>query len=574
MKKVWKGFAAAVSAAAIAATGFIGATSAYADDPAPAPATTGTISINNALTNDAFSAYRLLSLTNSGNAISYNLINGVDSAETTALVTAINTTNNKAEGQAGYLKAPAADASDNVKNAFKDDVIAAIDVFKGDDSANMRKFAANLITAVKANNVAAAKTATATADATADAPLKIEGLQPGYYLVDQTAPSGDQTGSNTTLSAYLVDTVIAGSTTPITLKKGTVTLEKKVQDWNDTTGKPDNPAWSDSADHDLNDKVPFQLTGTLPANYDRYDTFKYIFHDTLSNGLTFNSDVTVYALNGTTEQEITKQFTTAPATAPETFTVTNNNLKAIKKDDKGADVTINNATKIIVRYTATVNSNALMGSTGNPNTAYLEFSNNPNNGGTGTNKTPEDKVIVFTYKFVVDKTFSGADAPEADDMPEFTLYKYLPTGANDALVATKIGDPVKVTGNATDGFKAEFPRLDDGKYVVKETKVPEGFSQAPDTFFEITAKHSEGDNPALTELKITVYTDDTFTPAKADPTSGTLTDGSVGVTIANNAGSELPSTGGMGTTILYAAGAAIVLIAGIGLAVTLRRRQA
>ena len=69
MKKVWKGFAAAVSAAAIAATGFIGATSAYADDPAPAPATTGTITINNALTGDAFNAYRLLSLTNSGSAI-------------------------------------------------------------------------------------------------------------------------------------------------------------------------------------------------------------------------------------------------------------------------------------------------------------------------------------------------------------------------------------------------------------------------------------------------------------------------------------------------------------------------
>lgn len=57
MKKVWKGFAAAVSAAAIAATGFIGATSAYADDPAPAPApTTGSITINNALTGDVFNA--------------------------------------------------------------------------------------------------------------------------------------------------------------------------------------------------------------------------------------------------------------------------------------------------------------------------------------------------------------------------------------------------------------------------------------------------------------------------------------------------------------------------------------
>jgi fimbrial isopeptide formation D2 family protein/LPXTG-motif cell wall-anchored protein len=571
MKKVWKGFAAAVSAAAIAATGFIGATSAYAEDPAPAPTTTGSITINNALNGDAFNAYRLLSLTNSGSAISYDLIGGVDSVETTALVSAINTTNNNTA-----LVAPAPTASDNVKNTFKDNVIAAVDGFKVDDSATMRKFAANLIAAVKANNVAV----TGTATATADGELVINSLAPGYYLVDQTTQTPDVNGDNVnTLSAYLVDTVIAGQTTSINLKKGTVTLEKKVQDWNDTEGKPADPAWVDSADHDLGDDVPFQLTGTLPANYDRYDTFKYIFHDSLSAGLTFNKDVKVYAVNGqgdaATEQEITKSFNVAAATAPESFTVTNDNLKAITKDDKGAVVTINNATKIVVRYTAKVYENAVIGSAGNPNTAYLEFSNNPNNGGKGTNKTPKDKVIVFTYKFVVNKTFKGADAP-TEDMPEFTLYKYLPTGDNGALVATQIGDPVKVTGNAADGFKAEFPRLDDGKYMVSETKVPQGFNKAPDTYFKISATHSEGDNPALSTLEITFYTDATFTkPAgtsvddDADVKGGIVTAG-----IENKTGSKLPSTGGMGTTILYVAGAAIVLIAGIGLAVTLRRRRA
>ena len=565
MKKVWKGFAAAVSAAAIAATGFIGATSAYADDPAPAPAPiTGSITINNALTGDAFNAYRLLSLTNSGSAISYDLIGGVDSAETTALVRAINTTNDNTA-----LVAPAPTASDNVKNEFKDNVIAAVDAFKGDD-ATMRKFAAKLIAAIKTNSVAV----TGTATANADGKLVINSLAPGYYLVDQTKQTADENGDNVnTLSAYLVDTVIAGQTTSINLKKGTVTLEKKVQDWNDTEGKPTNPTWLDSADHDLGDDVPFQLTGTLPANYDRYDTFKYIFHDSLSAGLTRNNDVKVFAKNGDTEQEITSKFTVA-APVNGTFTVSNDNLKTITKDDKGAAVTINNATTIVVRYTAKVNENAVMGSTGNPNTAYLEFSNNPNNGGEGTNNTPKDKVIVFTYKFVVDKSFTGAKAPAADDMPEFTLYKYLPTGTDGALVPTQIGNPVKVTGNATDGFKAEFPRLDDGKYMVSETKVPQGFNKAPDTYFEISATHSEGDNHALSTLKVTFYTDDTFATTAGDPADGVIDTGTVTVKIENKTGSELPSTGGMGTTVLYAAGAAIVLIAGIGLAVTLRRRQA
>lgn len=566
MKKVWKGFAAAVSAAAIAATGFIGATSASA---APTE-TEGTITINNALTGDAFNAYRLLSLTNSGSAISYDLINGVDSSETKALVSAINTTNGNTA-----LVAPETTASDNVKNEFKADVISAVEAFKGDDSAKMREFAANLIAAVKSESVAVTKNASAMADGS----LEIGPLAPGYYLVDQISQTADVNGDNVnTLSAYLVDTVIAGQTTPINLKKGTVTLEKKVQDWNDTEGKPQKPTWSDSADHDLGDDVPFQLTGTLPANYDRYDTFKYIFHDSLSAGLTFNNDVKVYAVNGTgeatTEQEITKSFTVAAAEAPKTFTVTNDNLKSIKADDADAPVTINNTTKIVVRYTAKVNENAVIGAEGNPNTAYLEFSNNPNNGSEGTNETPEDTVIVFTYKFVVNKSFSGADAPAADDMPEFTLYKYLPTGADGALVPTQIGDPVKVTGNATDGFKAEFPRLDDGKYMVSETKVPQGFNKAPDTYFEISATHSEGAAPALSTLKVTFYTDATFTETTGDPVDGVINTGIVDVDIENKTGSELPSTGGMGTTILYAAGAAIVLIAGIGLAVALRRRQA
>ena len=174
----------------------------------------------------------------------------------------------------------------------------------------------------------------------------------------------------------------------------------------------------------------------------------------------------------------------------------------------------------------------------------------------------------------MDKSFTGADAPAADDMPEFTLYKYLPTGTDGALDDTQIGNPVKVTGNATDGFKAEFPRLDDGKYMVSETKVPQGFNKAPDTYFEISATHSEGENPELSTLKVTFYTDDTFDTPAGDPADGVIDTGTVTVEIENKTGSELPSTGGMGTTVLYAAGAAIVLIAGIGLAVTLRRRQA
>lgn len=63
-------------------------------------------------------------------------------------------------------------------------------------------------------------------------------------------------------------------------------------------------------------------------------------------------------------------------------------------------------------------------------------------------------------------------------------------------------------------------------------------------------------------------------PTVVDNSSVRVSGGNLSTIFENTTGNELPSTGGMGTTILYAAGAAIVLIAGIGLAVTLRRRQA
>ena len=76
------------------------------------------------------------------------------------------------------------------------------------------------------------------------------------------------------------------------------------------------------------------------------------------------------------------------------FTVTIKDVKVL-----GDDVS-----KVRVEYTATLNENAVIGFLGNPNTMYMEFSNNPNNEqGGDKGQTPEDKVIVFTYKVVINK---------------------------------------------------------------------------------------------------------------------------------------------------------------------------
>ena len=92
-----------------------------------------------------------------------------------------------------------------------------------------------------------------------------------------------------------------------------------------------------------------------------------------------------------------------------------------------------------------------------------------------------------------------------------------------------------------------------------------------ETTYKDMIEVSTGDMTADSQ-KIEVFTVKVgnFTTAN----NGAYTIGTVTVEIENKTGSELPSTGGMGTTMLYVAGGAIVLIAGIGMAVALRRRQA
>lgn len=261
-------------------------------------------------------------------------------------------------------------------------------------------------------------------------------------------------------------------------------------------------------------------------------------------------------------------------------------------------------TRVVVTYKATVNKKAIIGSTGNPNKANLSISENPDNGWDGLISTPEDIVIVFTYKYTVNKTFDGQTSNVPAQLPSFLLEKFIPAENGKVTINNvkgnwvAVGNKVTVENvageNETPVYQASFSHLDDGYYKLSEKDVPAGYNPAADKFFTVTAEHdAESDNPQLKKLTVTYYTDATFT-TKATTADGkddvvvntpttegdgdaavtTPASGSVVVTIDNKSGSQLPSTGGMGTTILYAAGAAIVLIAGIGLAVTLRRRQA
>lgn len=152
----------------------------------------------------------------------------------------------------------------------------------------------------------------------------------------------------------------------------------------------------DSADYDIGDAVPFQLTGTVAQDYNDYKgAYQLVFHDTLSNGLTFNaSSVKVYVNDSTDPVDTDKYTITNPTADGHSFDVTIHDVKSL-----GTDVS-----KVRVEYTAELNENAVIGSLGNPNKMYMEFSNNPNNEqGGDKGQTAEDKVIVFTYKVVINE---------------------------------------------------------------------------------------------------------------------------------------------------------------------------
>ncbi|MBQ1513459.1 MAG: isopeptide-forming domain-containing fimbrial protein [Bifidobacterium sp.] len=372
----------------------------------------------------------------------------------------------------------------------------------------------------------------------------------GYYLLkDKAAVTGDD-------AATLFIVQVNGPVT-VNRKADKPTFEKKVKDVNDSTGVKTD--WQDSADYDVNDEVPFQLTATLPTNeadFAAYETYKLVFHDQQSAGLTFKPETVVVKYEGMTLNTESYALDQNP-TDDRTFDITITDAKTVK-DANGNAITVAAGGKFTVEYKSELNASAVIGAAGNPNEAFLEFSNNPNVGGKGdTGETPTDKVIVFTYQLDINKTFTGG-TPSDTDLPKFKLYK-LDSTTNDYTI-----DLGEVTITKTEGGKytASFKRVDDGKYKLVETHTPAGFNTAADTTFEITAGHDVlSDNPTLTSLKI-------------NQTDGDKTNGTVQADVVNVKGSNLPSTGGMGTTILYAAGAAIVLVAAFGIAFAVRRRNA
>lgn len=372
----------------------------------------------------------------------------------------------------------------------------------------------------------------------------------GYYLIKDK--DGSVTGTDT-YTTYIVEVV--GDVT-IEPKADVPSFEKKIKDRNDTTDADNTYTdWQDSADYDIGDDIPFKLEGKVASNYADYKgKYYFAFHDIEEECLSFNKNsVEVYV--GKNKIETGYEVVENPTDGC-TFEVVFKNLKDISSVEAGS--------KIRVEYTSKLNDKAKLGKEGNVNKAKLEFSNNPNEeqkgeDKPGTGETPWDNVIVFTYQVVVDKY---AESENGQKLPgaEFTLQKVLEDGSRETVKVVK----------SDDGTSFTFKGLDDGKYILTETKTPNEYNSIEPIEFTVNADHTitwDGTNrtEVLTELTGTAKDGKITFTANTDKSE-------LATKVVNKKGSTLPSTGGIGTTIFYVVGA-ILMVGAAVLLITKRRAE-
>ena len=454
-------------------------------------------------------------------------------------------------------------------------------------------FAADALAAAKDAGITPGKE-TAGADAES---VTISNLPLGYYVVEDV-------GGAKPISALMLDT-----TNPdivLEIKADQPGIDKKIDGDNDsddsTTGLVEN---NNAA---VGSIVPYVVTSRVP-DMTGYEKYYFVVNDTLSKGLTFNGDVTITIgsniLVQDTDYTVTKTDNDDGTTSVEI--VFKNFIQY--KDNKNDAITI--------EYSATVNEAAVIGVAGNPNTVTLTYSNNPNIQDAGTSGNPDkpspssptgetpkeytrtyvtavelikvdshgnrltgaeftiegtklNTVLVRTDVYTEDtngmywKLKDGSyttDDPNTDgidpDKYESTVTRYIKAVQTSAIHKSENVSYTATVG--TDGI-LRFEGLSAGQYTITEIKSPAGYN--------------------LLESPINISIDWTApTAPSTDCTWGVtgnnsaiVDNGIVKITIENNAGAELPSTGGTGTAIFYAAGA-ILILAAVVLLVTRRRMR-
>lgn len=395
------------------------------------------------------------------------------------------------------------------------------------NSENIRSFADRVYRAIKTANDAVAEGEIEPYPADESVILTqgsgtLTNIAQGYWLfADVTEYTGKD---NAVYSLVMVDTRGLESLT-VQQKKDVPTVDKKIVE-------NSNELSSNTAS--IGDTVNFKITGTVASQIGVYETYFYQFTDILSKGLTYNNDVKVTVDGENVTGQFTVDATTYSADNGTTITVSIADLKTLS----GVSVTGN--TKVVVEYSATLNENAVIGAEGNKNSVKLTYSNNPYGGGTGDTTPSETKT--YTYRFQLVKT---NNSNVLLDDATFKLY--------DAQ---------------TDGNEIQLVKESDGNYRVAtiEEKTAGGFNPATiqagnvyikglktGTYWLDEISAPQGYNPVEGRTKVEIKSAD----LDATMDGNTWTAG--GAHVINNTGSQLPTTGGMGTTIFYVLGGALML---------------
>ena len=424
----------------------------------------------------------------------------------------------------------------------------------------------------------------------------LTGLDAGYWLF-LTDTAGKPTGESTDAFTSPMYAVIDGtSATTVKPKKSVPTVEKKILDDSKVRvgNVTDETEWVDAADSQVGQKVNYKLTGTIADNYASYDSYSYKFKDQLSDGLDFiDNSLSVYALNGNTYTEIdsASYSVTKPSDSSRDlvvdFSASENGLKSAAAKN-GETLTINANTKIVVFYTAMLNSSAVIAGAnnmlnGNPNTVTLEYSNNPMVEGTGT--SAPDTVEDYTYGLQINKVDLGTEAPLKN--AEFTITTKGDEGnSTEKFVAADgmLSNDEVILKTGDDGA-IRLTGLDAGTYTVTEKNAPKGYTAVSSFDFTITPTiKEEGQVYKLTKLEgaldnngqdgkvIVGLTDGKSGDNKLEVATGTTTnaDGTFNITVGNTKQINLPLTGLNGVTFTWIAGGAVLCI---GVAHLIRSRK-
>lgn len=393
----------------------------------------------------------------------------------------------------------------------------------------------------------------------------ISGLSDGYYLIQDKA--GTLNEKNDAYTSFILK--IIGADVTVAPKSTQPTVDKKIQDETGDAEAGATEGWGNTADHDINESFQFKLDATIPAeaNLADYKTYKVKFNDTMSKGVTFESieSVTVNGNDGTAAKSWTLTGTDYDATTPATAEDGTQSW-SLTIDDviaKCGGIKIAQGFTVEVIYNAHLNEKATVndasGSTDNENSVNLEYSNNPNAEGLG--KTEDKTVYAFTFgitnKKVIDSVdgdaLAGAGFKLYTDEGCTQEYKLVKDDTLGAYRPAKADETAVEMQSATDGT---FPikGLDAGTYYLKETTTPKGYTTAAVKTIKIDATHSINE---FGKPQVTLSSDSTLNNK-----------------IVDKKGSTLPSTGGMGTVLLYVAGIAVFVLAGATLVMALRRRNA